>query len=127
MVAPASRLLAAFSASLLAFGSFMHAIAFHRTLTAVAKSDLTPFFGNSLKLLWLGDCCMMAVLSALFVLIAVRPSVATKPALIMLSLIPASTGILIYIFLGFFFAGHLLVAAGAGAFVAGWLLPSLES
>ena len=119
MVARLPRLLLAFSSSLMAFGGTMHALAFHRTLSAIAASKLAPFFGNTLKLLWLGDSATMFVLAAIFGLLAVRPAVATRPLVLLVALVPAATAVLIYVFLGNFFAGHLQLATAAAAFSAG--------
>jgi hypothetical protein len=41
-----------------------------------------------------------------------------------IALIPAATAVLIYGFLGPFYAGHMLLAAAAAAFLAGLLLGS---
>ena len=98
MVARLPRLLLAFSSSLMAFGGTMHALAFHRTLSAIAASKLAPFFGNTLKLLWLGDSATMFVLAAIFGLLAVRPAVATRPLVLLVALVPAATAVLIYVF-----------------------------
>jgi hypothetical protein len=123
MIARTPRLLLAFASLLLTAGAAMHAAAFKRTLAAVATSDLRPFFGNSLKMLWLGDSATLFLLGALFALIAARPSVATRPVVMLLAFIPAATAVLIYVFLGSFFAGHLLMAIAAAAFFAGLQFP----
>jgi len=119
-----ARLLLAFSALLSAVGGAIHAAAFRRTLAAVATSNLSPFFGNSFMVLWLEDSCILFILAAVFGYIAVRPSAATKPVAVLLALIPAATAVLLYIFLGGFFAGHLLLAVAAMAFFAGLRFPA---
>lgn len=123
MVARAPRFLLAFSSLLLVVGGAMHAAAFKRTLVAIAASNLPPFFGNSLKLLWLGDSTTMFILAAVFGLIAARPSVVKGPVVLLLALIPAATAVLIYTFLGGFLAGHLLLAIAALVFSAGLRFP----
>ena len=40
----------------------------------------------------------------------------------LVALIPAATALFIYIFLGNFYAGHMMLAAAAAAFIAGWRL-----
>ncbi len=119
MTTSAPRLLLAFSALLLVVGGIAHAAAFHGASAAIGASNLGRFFGNSSKALWLSDSSNMFILAAIFSLIAARPSSAASPVVLLLALIPVATAVLIYVFLGAFFAGHLLLAAGATAFFAG--------
>jgi hypothetical protein len=121
---PLPRLLLGFSSLILALGAFIHAAAFSRALAAIAKSNLPPFFGTSLKALWLADSTTSLILAATFGLIAARPSAATRSVVLLLALIPTATAVLIYTFLGGFFAGHFLVVPAAAAFVAGLRLPA---
>ncbi len=123
MVPRSSRFLLAFSSFLLVVGAVMHAVAFRMTLTAVAKSDIPAFFGNSLKALWLGDSATLLIVAVLFCLFAIRPSTATRLVVLLVSLVPAATAVLLYIFLGNFFAGHLLIVTSAVAFLAGLKFP----
>jgi hypothetical protein len=124
MVPRAPRFLLAFSSLLSAVGGVVHAAAFRKTLAAVAGSNLPPFFGNSLKMLWLGDSTTLFGLAAIFGLIAARPFAATRTVVVLLALIPAATAVLLYTFLGSFFAGHLLLTIAAAAFFAGLQLPT---
>lgn len=123
MVSRSSRLLLAFSAVLLAVGAVIHAAAFRHALAALAQSNLRPFFGNSSKALWWSDSTTLFTLALLCGLIAARPAVATRPVVILVAFIPAATAVLIYVFLGAFFAAHLLVASAAAIFIAGLLFP----
>jgi hypothetical protein len=123
MVTRTPRFLLAFSSLLLAVGGATHAAAFHLARAAIATSNLPSFFGNSLKLLWLADSTTMFGLAAVFGLIATRPSAATRAVVLLLALIPAVTAVLLYVFLGSFFAGHLLLAAAGMAFFAGLRFP----
>ncbi len=120
------RFLLAFSSLLMTIGGASHAAAFNRTLTAVATSNLSPFYGGSLKLLWLADSATMFILALLFGLIAAWPNTATRPVVLLLALIPAATAVLVYTFLGAFFAGHILLATGAAVFFAGLLFPGAK-
>jgi hypothetical protein len=65
----------------------------------------------------------MFILAVVFGLIAVRPSVATRPVAVLLALIPAAIGVLICTFLGGFFAGHILLATAAAVLLAGLQFP----
>ncbi len=123
----APRFLLAFSSLLLAVGGALHAAPFGRTQALITASNLTPFLANSYKALWLGDSANMFLLSALFGLIAARPSAAARPVVLLLALIPAATAVLIYVFLGGFFAGHILLATAAVAFFAGLQFPAAKA
>jgi len=126
MTTRAPRFLLAFSSLLMTIGGASHAAALNRTLAAVATSDLAPFYGGSLKLLWLADSATMFILAALFGLIAARPITATRPVVLLLALIPAATAVLVYLFLGNFFAGHILLVTAAAVFLAGLLFPGAK-
>jgi len=119
MVPRAPRVLLALASLLSAFGGAIHAAAFPRASAAVASSNLPSFFGGSLKGLWLGDAATLFILAAVFALLAVRPGLSSRPVVMLVALIPAATAILIYVFLGGFLAGHLLLAIAALAFTAG--------
>lgn len=123
MIKRTPRFLLAFSSLLLAVGGIAHAAAFNRALATIAASNVPFFFGNSVKALWLADPSTMFILAATFALIAARPTAAAKPVVMLLALIPAATAVLIYTFLGSFFAGHLLLATAAVAFFAGLKFP----
>jgi len=124
MITRTPRFLLFFASLLLTAGGISHTAAFFsRTLAAVAKSNLTLFYGNSLKLLWLADSATMFILAAVFSLIASRPSTATRPLVMLLAFIPAVTSVLIYTFLGSFFAGHILLATATVVFFAGVQFP----
>jgi hypothetical protein len=120
-------LLLALSSSLAAGGAAIHATPFDRALTAIAGANLRPFYANSFKALWLADSTTLFMVAVLFALIAVRPSTASKPIVLLLSLIPGAVAALVYTFLGGFFAGHLLFTIAGLAFVAGLLFPASAS
>src|SRR5712692_8983271 len=102
MVTPGPRLLLAVSSFLSAMGGVAHAAAFRKALTAIAASDLPRFFAGSSKGLWLADSATLFILAGIFGLIAARPSTGTRPIVMLVALIPASTAILLYTFLGNF-------------------------
>ena len=115
-----TRVLLALASFLAVVGGLLHAGAFRTALEAFASSNLQAFFANSSKALWLGDSSTLIILGVVFGLIAIRPSAASGPVIVLLALIPAATAILIYVFVGRFFAGHLLMAIAASALVAGF-------
>jgi len=126
MINRSPRFLLAFSAVMLLAGAAIHAAAFRHAAAAIAESNLRPFFGNSSKSLWLGDSATLFGVALLCGLIAFRPTVATRPVVILIAFIPAATAVLLYIFLGSFFAGYLLMVSAAAIFFAGVQFPAAE-
>ena len=107
-----TRALLLLPAALLAIGGAMHLSAFHKAADAAAASNLSAFFGNSLKALWVMDSCGMFVLSAVCLTLAAQPQAASRTIIALLSLVPLSTAALLYVFIGNFFAAHMLTVAG---------------
>ncbi len=118
------RVLLTLSSLILALGGVMHAAAYGKAVAAITGSNLPAFFGNSLKVFWLGDSATMFLLAAIYGWIAIRPRAATKSVVVLLALLPASTAVLLYTFLGAFFAAHMLLIAAALTFVAGLRFPA---
>jgi len=96
------RLFLTLSALALAAGAFMHAAAFNKISSAIAKSDIVSFAGNSLKVLWLADSVTALLLAAVFGIAAARPSISSNLIVMLLAMIPATTAVLIYTFVGRF-------------------------
>ena len=118
-----SRILLSISAIVFAFGAYIHTSAFGRMSEAVAKSDLLPFFGNGFRTLWLMDSTVQIALALVFAIVAIRPSAATRPIVILIALVPLSTAGFIYYFIGNFIGGHLFLT-GALAAIFGTILKS---
>jgi hypothetical protein len=119
------RFLLASSSLILAVGGVMHAAAYGKAVAAIAGSNLPAFFGNALKVFWLGDSATMILLAAIYSWIALRPRAATKSVIVLLALLPASTAVLLYAFFGAFFAAHMSLAAAVLTFAAGLQFPVL--
>jgi len=85
----------------------------------VAESNLVPFLGNGLKVLWLQDSVIANVLAIIFAIVAIRPSAAPKWIIVVLALVPAATAGLIYYFIG----GHVFLTAGIAAILGALVLP----
>jgi hypothetical protein len=111
----------AVSAVVMAAGGVLHARAFDRTLAALADSNLAPFYANALKALWLADSATLVTLAAAFGLIAARPSLATRPVIMVLAVVPAATASCLYKFLGDFVPAHMLIGSALAALVGGLL------
>jgi hypothetical protein len=116
-----SRILLAFSALVFVLGAWIHTSAFGKLSAAVAKSDLPAFFADGFRVLWLQDSALQIVFAILFTFVAIKPSAATKPIIILIALIPATTATLIYCVIGNFIGGHIFLA-GALAAILGALL-----
>src|SRR5215472_16386315 len=123
MVTRTPRILLALSSVISGLGSAMHALAFPKAMAAIDGSNMLHFYGGSSKALWLADSATLFILAVIFGLIAARPSVASRPLVMVVALIPAATAILIYTFLGGFIAGHILVAIAILALLAGTQFP----
>ena len=125
MVSRVPRFVIAFAGLIQLAGSVVHAAAFSRADAAFTSSGLRPFFGNSSRALWLGDSTTLAVVAVLCGLIAMWPSAASRAVVIFLAFIPALTALLIYVFLGVFFAAHLLLISAVAMFFAGLKFPGI--
>jgi hypothetical protein len=119
------RFLLGFSSLLSAFGGAIHAAAFGKALPVISASNLPRLYDGSTKALWLEDSAVLFILAAAFGLFAIRPSSTTRPVVMLVALIPLVTALLIYTFLGNFFAGHILLAIAIPALYAGLQFPGV--
>jgi hypothetical protein len=119
-----SRILLFLSAFLFAFGAWIHTSAFGKVSAAIAKSDLADFFGKGFKTIWLMDSSVQVILAIVFAFVAIRPNAATKPIVVLIALIPLTTAIFAYYFLGNFIAGHLFLVGSLAAIFGALLLPN---
>ena len=107
------RALLTLSAVLSAVGGVMHGVAFPKARAAYDASNVAVFFGDSAKGLWIADSATLLLLAVIFGLAAAKPSTATRSSLILAACIPIGTAVILYTFLGGFFAGHLLMVIAA--------------
>jgi hypothetical protein len=118
------RVLLAASAAIFAFGGIMHTAAYAAKASSnISAANLPPFMGAELKVLWLADSTTLLALALVAGFIAAKPTSAARTVVVLLALIPAGTTMLLYLFLGPFYAGHLLMAASVMVVVAGLLMP----
>src|SRR5437763_13684493 len=85
------RILLASSAIVLAIGAWIHTAGFDRMSAGVAKSDLNPFLGRGLKVLWLQDSTIAIVLAIVLAVFAIRPAAASQPVIVLLALVAGMT------------------------------------
>src|SRR5947207_14288143 len=121
-----SRFLLTASAALLLFGGAVHALAYKKAVAALATSNLTAFYAQALKGLWLIDSATLVILSMSFGVLALRPALASALMIALLALIPAATAALLYYFIGPFPPAHLLLFAALLAFSAAALRSNAE-
>jgi len=120
------RILLAFSAIVLAIGACIHTAGFDRMSAGVAKSDLNPFLGKGFKVLWLQDSTIAIVLAIVFAVVAIRPTAASKPVILLLALVPVITAALTYYFIGNFFGAHIFLVAGIAAILGRLSYPATK-
>jgi hypothetical protein len=114
-----SRLVLALCALLLLLGAFAHARAFRGVSAAIDHANLRTIYAEDFKTLWLADSTTLATVALFFALLALRPLASRRALLLIVALIPAATAVLIYIFVGSFYAGHLLIGTAVAAAIAG--------
>ena len=117
----ASRLLLAFSATCLAGGALVHALAFPKAAVIADHSTLSTFYSGAFKGLWICDSLTSIGLALAFGAIAAYPSIAARPLVILLALPPLAFAAALFATLGNFFPGYLMLLAGAAAFTGGLL------
>ena len=116
-----SRALLLFCAIALSVGGVMHAFAFRSASVTAANSTLPHFFVGAFKALWLSDSASSLMFAVLFGSVAMRPSWVRRPPLLMLAVAPIGFAAIIFSTMGSFFAGYLMLLAGAAALLGAGL------
>jgi len=119
-----TRALLAVSAAIFALGGWMHARAYLHSARAYLDAGPNPFVAAELKALWLADSTTLLGLAVLVGCLVARPRLASGSAIALLALVPAGTTVLIYLFLGSFYAAHMLAIGTFTLLLAGALLHS---
>ena len=119
-----SRILLGFSALVFAVGTWIHTSAFGRMSDAVAKSDLPAFLGNGFRTLWLQDSAIQILFAIVFAFVAMRPAAVTRFVVVVIGLLPITTAVFIYHFIGNFVGGHIFLGGGLAAVLGGLMLPA---
>ena len=108
-----SNSLLASSAVLLAAGGSLHGLAYPKASTVVENSSLPPFFQEAFKGLWLSDSLSSLTLALALACIATQPRLAGAPLVLLLTLIPLTTSVTLFLTMGNFF-GLFDVGRGCG-------------
>jgi hypothetical protein len=117
------RLLLVAAGVICALGAIAHALAYGTAAEpALAGANLPQFFGAEMRVLWLADSTTLGGLALIFGYVAAKPRAASGGVTMLIALLPGATALLLYRFLGGFYAGHLLMAASGMAIVAGSLM-----
>jgi hypothetical protein len=125
MQSRAPRVLLGLSSAILLFGGAMHGVAYMlKAASAIGLSNLPPFLASELKVLWMADSTTLISVGATYAFLAVRPQAASGVVVLLITAVPAATTVLLYGFLGGFYAAHLLAAASVMGFAAGLLMRS---
>jgi hypothetical protein len=124
MKAAIARALFGGAAVIFGVGALLHAAAFFsKAASIIDASSVKSFFGHELKVLWLADSTTLMSLALICGFLVAKPQSVTKPMLLLFALVPASTTVLLYGFLGSFYAAHLLLLGTAMVLFAAMMLP----
>jgi len=114
-----SRFLLTVAAAIFGFGAAMHLRAFlSKASYTIDQAQLPHFMASELKVLWLADSTTLFLLAIGAAYMALKPSPNQAPFLFLLAAVPAATAILLYTYLGLFYAADMLLAASLMVVVA---------
>ena len=117
------RGLLAGASAIFGIGGALHAAAFFSSAgRRIDGAALPAFMRAELKVLWLADSTTLISLALVYGFLAANPRRGDGPTVALVALIPGATTLLLYAYLGPFYAGHLLLAGTAMAAAAGALL-----
>jgi hypothetical protein len=119
-----SKWLLLLSAAILATGGGIHGLGYPKASTVADDSTMPPFFQGALKGLWLSDSLSSLTLALALVCIAVNPRLAATPLVLLLALTPLAVAVVLFSTMGNFFAGYLMLVAGAAALLSALMRPS---
>lgn len=107
-----SRMLLFAAATILAVGGALHALSFFtKAQTIIDRAQVSPFFAAELKVLWLADSATLLSVAIVFAFVASISRNVSGAFILAVGPVPGATTILLYIYLGTFFAAHMLAAA----------------
>ena len=112
------RMLLALSSLLHVSAAIAHASAFPRAAAVLAGAHVAPVYAGMFKSLFLSDSTTLTIIAAVVAFLAARPATATRTLVVLVALVSAATGAMVFIFMGGFFAGYWMVAASLTAIAA---------
>src|SRR5271167_1568423 len=114
-----SRGLMLFSAFCLLAGGIAHSMACAKAASIAAQAHLRVPYAAMFEGLWINASTTSFAMAIVFTFVAAFPSVAARPLVILLALLPFASAGAIYATMGNFLPGHVLLAAGIAALAAG--------
>jgi hypothetical protein len=99
----------------LAAGTAVHTAAFPRAASLIGEAHLPGHLPAVLKGLWLGNSVMVLGLAAFFGCLAVQPGMVARPIAVLMTVMMFILAGLVYVFVGNFPPGHILLLAGVAA------------
>lgn len=117
------RILLALSSLLHLSGAIAHAMAFRRADAVLAGAHLSAVHTGMFESLFLSDSTTLTVIAAVLAFVAARPASASRTVIVLIALVSAATGTLVFVFMGGFFAGYWMLAASITAIIAAPRLP----
>jgi len=75
-------------------------------------------YADDFRVLWLADSATLLIVAIILAMLAVRPAAASRGVAIAVAAVPGATAVLLYAFVGNFYAGHLLLATAVAAALA---------
>jgi hypothetical protein len=112
-----SRVALAVSALVLVLGGVFHGSGFPKVSALAAHSNLNPVLVGAFNGLWLCDSTTAITMGLAFGLLAAYPGWAARQLIAVLALVPLTSAVAIYMTMGVFIGGHVMLAAGAAALV----------
>lgn len=113
-----ARLLLGLAALILLVGGAFHGLVYPKAAAAISASDLSWRYAAIYKGLWLNDAAVVMLIGLIYLAMALRPALATKMMLLLLSALPVAGALSIYLTVGNFLPGHLLFASAIMVAVA---------
>ncbi len=122
MSAKIARILLALAAAALAVDASLHWILFGpKVLAIIGPSNLPPALAADFKVLWVADISTLLSVALAFAWAARFPAAASAALVLVVSIIPAALGVLIFVFGAPSYAGFNMLAAAGLAVIAGVL------
>lgn len=117
-----ARILLTLSAVILMIGGFVHGASFPQAQVALAGSGLSAHLVAAFKMLWLADSTTLVSVALIFIYVSLRPNAVPRAFVLGVSLIPAATTTLLFVFLGAVSAAVMLTVSTTAALCGAFLL-----
>jgi len=99
-------------------GGLFHTWAFPKAAVIIDASSLSARYAAMYKALWLNDSVAVTLVGVTFLVLARWPGLGTRAMVAFLAVLPLGSALSIYMTIGNFPPGHLLLVAGGMALIA---------